>query len=120
MRELLYYPYFFIEDEEWIKFALLYLGKVVTIVPLEATRYLSDTHNLILNETDLLNSHSPTDEEVEYATLKMGNELGFLINNHINDFMVNQGPYNISRWNDDRTFTYELFSGKFPIELKKC
>lgn len=118
MRELLYYPYFFIEDEEWIKFSLFYLGRVVTIVPTEANRYLTDTHNLILNETDLLNSHSPTEGEINAAALKMGNELGFLINNPLNDFMVNRGPYNINEWQDDRTFTYELFEGKFPIELK--
>lgn len=118
MRELLYYPYFLMEDEEWIKFALLYLGKVVTIVPTEANSYLTDTHNLILNETDLLSSHSPTVGEVNQATLKMGNELDFLTNNPINDFMFNRGPHNINEWKDERTFTYELFEGKFPMELK--
>lgn len=119
MRELLYYPNFFIEDEGWVKFALLYLGRVITIVPTEANRHLSDAHNLILNETDLLNSHSPTEEEINSASLKMGNELGFLINNPINDFILNRRTSKFNEWQDERTFTYELFEGKFPVELKR-
>lgn len=119
MKELLYYPSFFVEDENWIKFALLYLDKVVTIVPTEAYHHLTNTHQLILNETDLLNSHSPNEVEVNAAALKMGNEIDFFINNPINRYMKNSGPFNVNEWQDKGTFTHELFEGKYPYELKK-
>ncbi|KMJ59121.1 hypothetical protein AB685_08655 [Bacillus sp. LL01] len=118
MRELLYYPNFFIEDESWLKFALLYVGKVVTIVPTEANSFLTDTHRLILEETDLLNSHSPTENEIEVATQKMGMELGLIMNNPINEFLYS-GPRNLTQLKDENLFTYELFEGKYPLELKR-
>jgi hypothetical protein len=118
MKELLYYPNFFMEDTEWLKFALLYIDRVVTIVPTEANGHLSDTHKLILNETDLLNSHSPTSDEIDNAALKMGSELGLLIRNPINEFMVNGGPHKINEWRDASKFTHELFKGKYPLELQ--
>ncbi|WP_303981533.1 hypothetical protein [Niallia circulans] len=119
MKELLYYPNFFIEDETWAKFALLYLDKVITIIPTQANINYSYTHKLLLNETDLLNSHSPSVDEINYASESMGNEIGLLLNNPINKFRESDATWNFEVWKDRDSFTYELYNGKFPDELRR-
>lgn len=119
MKELLYYPNFFVEDEKWLKFSLLYLDELVTIVPMEAHKHLSDEHNLVLKETDLLSSHSPTGDEITRAAINMGNELEKITNNPITKYMINPNPYNFKEWKVEEGFTNEIFDGKIPYELQK-
>ncbi|WP_341960029.1 hypothetical protein NM897_09650 [Planococcus maritimus] len=119
MKKLLYYPNFFVEDEKWLKFSLLYLDELVTIVPMEAQDHLSDVHNLVLKETELLNSHSPDEEEITRATINMGNELERITKNPITKYMLNPNPYNFKDWKVEGNFTNEIFDGKIPYELQE-
>ncbi|MFP9126791.1 hypothetical protein [Niallia sp. BSM11] len=118
MKDIIYYPGFQINDEEWLKFALLYLNDVNTIVPPEADDYLSGIHRFLLNETDLLASYRPTYEEISKSTedaiwaitrelenpVKM---LGILGEINILDF-----------WRQPQNHNFELFQSKFSYEFE--
>src|ERR1039457_1576248 len=68
MRQLIYYPGFEVMDVEWLKFALLYLDKLSPIIPYSADIFLSDTHRMLAEETDLISPHRPSYEEGDNAT----------------------------------------------------
>ncbi|SDO02423.1 hypothetical protein SAMN05518871_109134 [Psychrobacillus sp. OK028] len=113
MRETLYYPSFFVEDEKWLKFALLYLGQVVTIIPMEANFNLSSLHSLVLNETDLLGSHSPTQNEVSFAADSLGEEISKIANNPLYSSRDLRGNLKQRNQND-----WEIYDGKMSYLLK--
>lgn len=113
MRETLYYPSFFVEDEKWLKFALLYLGEVVTIIPTEANINFSSTHSLILNETDLLRSHSPTEREVNFAANSLGDEIARFANNPLYSNRDLRGNWKHHNQND-----WEIYNGKMSYQLQ--
>ncbi len=113
MRETLYYPSFFVEDEKWLKFALLYLGEVVTIIPMEANISLSSTHSLVLNETDLLRSHSPTESEVRFAANSLGDEIARIANNPLYSDRNLTGDLKQRNQND-----WEIYNGKMSYQLQ--
>lgn len=69
MRELIYYPSFEVRNQEWLKFALLYLEKLDPIIPESGDAHLSDEYRMIVNETDLIQIHRPDYLEGESATL---------------------------------------------------
>ena len=59
MHKLLYYPNFEIQDQNFLKFALLYIDEIRPIIPDGARDSLSDSMQDILKYTDLLNPYSP-------------------------------------------------------------
>ena len=68
MDELIYYPGFEIEDADWAKFALLYLGKLHPIIPESADFHSSVSFWRLRHETDLIHPHRPEYAEGERAT----------------------------------------------------
>ncbi|WP_273852320.1 hypothetical protein [Guptibacillus spartinae] len=117
MDNIIYYPGFQINDDEWLKFALLYLDNVSTIVPFEGTPYLTGTHRFLLEETNLLNKYSPTYDEIckstDDAIWCLSKEtknpkklLGILGEVDILDFL-----------RQPQIQVYELFRGKFSYEF---
>src|SRR3712207_3641146 len=68
MRELIYYPDFEVKDANWLKFALLYLRRLDSIVPETANENLSELYRKLRSETDLLALHRPDPEEGRDAT----------------------------------------------------
>lgn len=65
MKEL-YYPGFEVKSQEWLKYALLYKERVLTIVPYEVEDYwLSDQYHYLSNATDFLEKCSPSYEVSE-------------------------------------------------------
>lgn len=59
MHKLLYYPNFEIQDENFLKFALLYIDEIRPIIPYGAEESLSDSMQDILRYTNLINPYSP-------------------------------------------------------------
>ena len=55
MHRLLYYPHFEIQDQNFLKFALLYIDEIRTIIPEIARETLGDPMKNILKNTDLIN-----------------------------------------------------------------
>lgn len=117
MKNVLYYPNFFVEDENWLKFALMYLDKLVTIIPIEAKINMTPSISLIRNHTDLLDGHSPSSYEVNEAAIRIGEELGIKSNNTLANYIKNSERYNAQLWKDRSKFNYELYNGKLPNEL---
>lgn len=106
MKEVLYYPHFYIENERWLKFALLYLGKVVTIVPSDASEIsLSRNQEIVLRETDIFSSHSPNSNEIREATTDIGDLISRV---ETNPFLNNNG----TNWLDLDSDFMEIYFGK--------
>jgi hypothetical protein len=70
MKKLIYYPNFEPPNLTWLKFALLYLDKLESIVPLERQHLISDDYRRLMNETDLVGMYSPSYNETERASVK--------------------------------------------------
>lgn len=113
MREVLYYPNFYIEDERWLKFALLYLGEVVTIMPNNIGKIeLSAIQELVLRETNLFSAHSPNSEEIEVAALNIGDTIGRVT---MNPLLQNRA----NSWRDLEGENIEIYSGKMAYKLQE-
>jgi len=122
LENLIYYPSFIIEDEEWLRFALLYMGSVTTIVPEDADAHLSEVHQIILNETNLLTSYRPEYREMEKATRDVLSRLDKRINNPINRYRgITKGydrPTDFEIWSTVANQNFELYRSKFSYELE--
>lgn len=59
MHKLLYYPDFEIQDQNFLKFALLYIDEIRPIIPDCARQTLSDSMHNIIHNTDLINPYAP-------------------------------------------------------------
>lgn len=82
VNELIYFPGFEIVDENWLKFALLYLEKLCPIVPsgYVAAREIESAHmKYVVNESDLIEYYTPTDIEVMDASKEASTYLKHLI-----------------------------------------
>lgn len=62
MHKLLYYPDFEIQDQNFLKFALLYIDEISPIIPYSAINYLSKSMRDIINSTDLIRPYQPNHE----------------------------------------------------------
>ena len=69
MHRLLYYPNFEIQDENFLKFALLYIDEIRPIIPERAKESLSDSMRNILRNTELINPYSPNYENGYLASI---------------------------------------------------
>lgn len=112
LRKALYYPGFYIEDEKWLKFALLYLGEVVTIIPNQANINYTSIHEIVLRETNLFSSHSPVDSEVEEAANSLGD---FISRASINPIYDNSSR----RWRNRSHDDWEIYYGKMSYRLQE-
>ena len=93
MEELLYYPNFEIQNENWLKFALLYIDKLKPIVPYQGDKYISEYSNLIYNESDLLVKYRPEYSEAYKATLDALDILEKILANHFLDISQSLSKY---------------------------
>lgn len=69
MHKLLYYPNFEIQDQNFLKFALLYIDEINPIIPVTARDSLSDCMNTIMRNTELINPYSPNYENGYLASV---------------------------------------------------
>jgi hypothetical protein len=59
MERLIYYPGFESTNEDWLKFALLYIDKLSPIVPPRLHKKYSSLYSQITSESDLIVQHPP-------------------------------------------------------------
>lgn len=71
MKEILYYPGFEIENEDWLKFALLYVDRLRPIVPESGLNTLSDNTYRIMEETDLIDYYNPSFRDSNEASTEV-------------------------------------------------
>lgn len=69
MHKLLYYPNFEIQDQNFLKFALLYIDEISPIIPENARESLSKPMRDILRNTELINLYSPNYENGYLASV---------------------------------------------------
>jgi len=68
MRELLYYPNFNIQNENWLKYALLYVEKLRPIIPYTGLDSLYGSTKLAFKETNLISPYSPNFDNSNLAS----------------------------------------------------
>jgi len=113
MKELIYYPGFQVRNNDWLKFALLYIDKLRPIIPESGDLFIDDDYRKLLNETDLLNSYRPQYEEGLSATLSTIDILEKILR-HPTDFIPLFRKYNfIEKWKNPLNQGYLLFNEKY-------
>lgn len=113
MSTVLYYPNFEIQDEVWLKFALLYLDHVETIVPHSAELCLSQKHKLILENTDLLKCYNPRYQEGQKASDDAIQIINRIIENPQRYSSRIGKMHFLQDWRDWRNHNFELYHDKF-------
>ncbi|PAD30042.1 hypothetical protein [Paenibacillus sp. 7523-1] len=115
MNELLYYPGFEINDTRWLKFALLYLDNIKTIIPNEADEFISRQYQLIEEETNLLERYRPKFEETEKSSNDTIDLLQKYLSKPERHFGI-LGKINVVEyWRQQSNQNFELFSSKFSF-----
>lgn len=117
MKKILYYPGFEIVDQTWLKFSLLYMEGISTIVPVEAEAILSNEYKLIASETNLLDKYRPNPTEASRATRITLQVIREYLENPIKEY-ENFGEVNIlDLWRNRSNQNTELFYTKFSRDL---
>jgi hypothetical protein len=113
MKKFIYYPNFEPPDNEWLKFAILYLDKFESIVPYNRRHLVSDEFRQLENETDLLNMFSPDYSQGEPASVKAIQESErFMNRTYATSSLFNR--VNIQRdWRNPDSWEYQIFGEKF-------
>ncbi len=113
---MIYYPHFEIQDEKWLKFALLYYKEINPIIPSSATINFAPPFKTVIKNTNLINPYSPSYDDGRDASLKAIDTVTRLLTNnkyHSPSF----GTNNIElEWGNNKTHTYEIYKEKFSSE----
>lgn len=119
MKEMLYYPYFEVRDENWLKFALLYFDRLRPVIPdsvIDAPGYLSDRFKQITYSTNFLKPYSPRHYEGERASIHACEEIvKYLSRPEIYGLYFNSpnsGNY-IEKWKSKENQNTKLFAEKY-------
>lgn len=123
MRDMIYFPGFEVKNENWLKFALLYFDTLRPIIPYTfyaEERYLSDTFQRVMGETDLIRPYRPDYDEGFCASILACEEFEkFLSHPEIYGayFYGSKSGSHIQRWRNRNYQDCTLFSGKYSQEF---
>jgi len=123
MLDMIYYPGFEVRDENWLKFALLYIDKIRPIIPYGADRYLSSSFRDIIEKTNLVSPHIPKYEEgISASILAVEQFERYLSHPEIYvttfGFSKRYGHDLSEKWRNKENQTYTLFQDKFSGEFE--
>lgn len=119
MRDIIYFPGFEVKNENWLKFALLYFDTIRPIIPYtiySEERYLSDTFQRVMGETDLVRPYRPDYDEGFSASILACEEFEkFLSHPEIYGayFYGSKSGSHIQKWRNPDYQDCTLFSGKY-------
>jgi hypothetical protein len=113
MEQAIYYPGFEVRDQNWLKFALLYVDRLNPIIPPAGDRYLSDMYRRLRDETDLIIPHRPDYEEGQAATLDAIEMAGRILKHPPAYSAVFFCPDVVAVWRDPKNWQYTLFEDKY-------
>lgn len=119
MRDMIYFPGFEVKNENWLKFALLYFDTLRPIIPYTVDskeRYLSDTFQHVMGETDLIRPYQPDYEEGSCASILACEEFAkFLSHPEIYGayFHGSKSGSHIQKWRNSKYQDCTLFNGKY-------
>lgn len=113
MKSLLYYPGFEIQDENFLKFALLYLDEIRPIIPACVNKnMLNDSMKQILQDTDLIYPYEPTYNDGFVASV-----LAISYLEHMNYKNI-RNPINRGIRSNVEVQNYTLYSDKYIHEFE--
>ena len=116
MKRLIYYPSFESTNENWLKFALLYVDQLSPILPVRADDKISELYNRLHNETDLLINHRPGFLEGHKASLEAIDQAENIARRPTSYAEI-LGQVNIVRhWKDVRNQDYILYEEKYSSD----
>lgn len=113
MQALIYYPDFEVTDDDWLKFALLYLEKLRPIIPTDAEEHLSDKYRFLMHETDLIVPYRPEYQEGELATLDAIAQIERILRNPRRYEAQFQQQNFLAAWKNPENHRFQLFQGKY-------
>lgn len=119
MNKLIYYPSFEVYDNNWLKFALLYIEELKPIIPWSGEKYLSDFHKKLYNETDLIKPYIPEYDESQEATFIATEEIEKIFRNPENYSSIFRVNNVIQKWKNRALFDFVLFGEKYSYDLER-
>lgn len=119
MENLLYYPGFEIINENWLKFALLYIDKLRPIIPYNGDKYISDYSQRIYNESDLLEKYRPDYQEAYQATLDAIDIIEKILSNPTRYSPVFHSSQIDTVWKNKTKYHNIVFREKYTDELER-
>lgn len=125
MHSMIYYPGFEIENEKWLKFALLYFEELRPIIPymnVPEHMYLSDTTREIIDKTNLIRPYRPTYDEGYCASVIACKEFEEYLKNPTRYSYAFTKKHTVdmaSQWKNEAMQTCSLYEGKFSNEFHK-
>lgn len=121
MNNLIYYPSFEIRNQDWLKFAILYLKNLNMIIPDTGDRYLSREFNEIYESIDLFRLYRPNRDEGYSASLDAIGVIEPLLRNpeyYAQRFKISNGNETIiDKWRNQQNQTFEVFREKYSGEF---
>ena len=119
MNSVLYYPGFEIKDENWLKFALLYVRRLRPIIPTSGDRTLSDLTQYINEETDLFDFYRPSFEDSFRASDVAFDVMERIINNPQRYFRIFNTIKSIDYFKDKATHRFLLYNEKATYDFNR-
>ncbi|KQT20836.1 hypothetical protein ASG31_16765 [Chryseobacterium sp. Leaf404] len=113
MKNLIYYPTFEPKNDNWLKYALIYVDNFSPIIPKNGEKKLSETFIKIKEETDVVKIIDPQYEQASLASLDTIKELETVEN--YPDFYrdIFDVPNIIRKFKDRDNWNYEIFNEKY-------
>jgi len=116
MKNLIYYPHFEPNQEEWFKVGLLYLDNISPIIPHSGNMFLSQSFKKVLGETDFIQIHKPRMNEANRASYLAVNELERIIQDPYSVVDIFNNANIVRTWRDSKkeiTLFSEKYTGNF-------
>lgn len=118
MKELLYYPGFEVKDKNWLKFALLYIKKLDSIVPASGDSHLSNLYHEINSNTDFFHNLRPNYEEGLNASIDALEMIEKIFKYPDRYFRYFRTRNIIEKWRSKDYQDYSLFREKYTYEFE--
>lgn len=110
----LYYPTIDIEDDEWIKNAILFWDEIDTIVPKSISNPYKNANSLYLSDLGILKPISPDDSALENVERQI---FKFSKKEYVLSFLQRTNNHEVNPYGDSRSELY-LHRDKLPLSFQ--
>lgn len=118
MKKLLYFPNFEIKNENWLKYALLYIEEIRPIIPLSGMDSLEPSYLKLINESNLIKPFYPKIDDGAQASLDAIYTVEKIIKNPERFISLFYTRGILDMWRDKSRQTTELYQMKYSYEWK--
>lgn len=121
MNPLLYYPSFEVKNQDWLKFALLYLKDIKVIMPEEGETKLSNEFWDIYKSTNLFGFHRPMPREGYDSSLETIESIEPILRNpklYSERFNIrSKNETVVDKWRNPSNQKFEIFRAKYSDQF---